>query len=138
LAELGRTIQLTQQALAASWLRHQVIANNIANANTPEFQGSSVQFESLLSAALAREEEVTLRGRTAHPRHIPFPERVDVTTVRPRVVPNEGVMRVDGNTVDPEQEMALLAANQLWYSGLVRSINDQLQRYRTAINEGRR
>jgi len=44
----GVTSQLVKVALNASLLRHEVIANNIANANTPGFQPQRVDFENLL------------------------------------------------------------------------------------------
>lgn len=44
----GVTSQLVKVALNASLLRHEVIANNIANANTPGYQPQRVNFENLL------------------------------------------------------------------------------------------
>jgi len=44
----GVTSQLVKVALNASLLRHEVIANNIANANTPGFQPQRVNFENVL------------------------------------------------------------------------------------------
>lgn len=130
-----------EQSVQAATLRHQVIANNIANVNVPGFQASQVSFEEQLKAALAGDKpaEFELQGLTADERHIPFGGEAVATPVQPVVEPNlTGVMRQDGNNVDLETEMAKLAANQLWYQSLVRSMSDEFSRLRTVINDGRR
>lgn len=137
MATIGNTVGILEKALGAAGLRHRVIANNIANANTPDYQAAGVQFESLLAEAL-RDPGSALVGLRTDPRHLPIGEPANPLSVSPVVGPSGGAVRVDGNTVDPEHEMALLAANQIWYSALVRSVSDQLQRYRVAITEGRR
>lgn len=137
MARIAGSIDILQQSLAASSLRHQVLANNLANANTPGFQAAGVQFESLLSEALAQ-AETGLVGRRTDPRHLPIGAAHHPAQVKPVVGSVGGVSRADGNNVDPEREAALLAANQIWYGGLVRAVSDHFQRYRIAITEGRR
>ena len=53
-----------KKGLDAGALRQRVIANNIANVNTPGFKKSAVEFESLLKAALGRD---TIKMVTTHP-----------------------------------------------------------------------
>ncbi|HWI62368.1 MAG TPA: flagellar basal body rod protein FlgB [Symbiobacteriaceae bacterium] len=136
-----KVVGVLEQSVKTAGLRHQVIANNIANVNVPGFQASEVRFEEQLREALqATDAQSGLQGLTADPRHIPIggPSRPSLP-VEPRVtVTPTGVMRQDGNTVDIEAENAKLAANQLWYQALVRSVQDEFSRLRTAINEGRR
>lgn len=127
--------------MKAAQVRHQVLANNIANVNVPGFQAQEVTFEEHLKEALqGTPADAGLRGLTTDERHIPIgPETAAATPVEPRIRPQLGtVMRQDGNNVDLEAEMAKLAANQLWYQSLVRSLQDEFTRLRTAINEGRR
>lgn len=126
-----------QQALSASTLRHEVLANNVANVNTPGFQAAGVQFEERLAEALAQRETAFV-GRTTDPRHLTIGAGQGPLRVTSVVGPVGGISRADGNNVDPERENALLAANQIWYGGLVRAVSDQFQRYRIAITEGRR
>ncbi|HYG57224.1 MAG TPA: flagellar basal body rod protein FlgB [Symbiobacteriaceae bacterium] len=131
-----------EQSMKAAGLRHQVIANNIANVNVPGFQASEVSFEEHLKEAIQQEAspETGLQGLVAHERHIPINlSRGPVLPVEPRIQPTvTGQMRQDGNNVDIEAEQAKLAANQLWYQSLVRSLQDEFSRLRTAIMEGRR
>ena len=44
---LFQSISVLEKGLDASWLRSQVIANNIANVETVGFKTSSVEFESV-------------------------------------------------------------------------------------------
>jgi flagellar basal-body rod protein FlgB len=46
-------------------------------------------------------------------------------------------MRNDGNNVDPDREMALVAENQLYYQALVEAVSRKLRSLRSAITEGR-
>jgi flagellar basal-body rod protein FlgB len=130
-----------EQAMKAAGLRHQVIANNIANVNVPGFRATEVSFEERLKQALQGPvAPATLQGTMADERHIPIGGAQPAPgPVAPMVQPIvTGVMRQDGNNVDIDAEMAKLAANQLWYQALVRSVSDEFDRLRTVITEGRR
>jgi len=137
-----KVVGTLEQSLKASSLRHQVLANNIANVNVPGFQASEVTFEEHLQEALKGEVPQTgLAGLRTDARHIPIntPTQLPPAAVEPQIRQAvTGTMRQDGNTVDVEAEQAKLAANQLWYQALVRSIQDEFTRLRTAITEGRR
>lgn len=137
-----RIIDTLQLSLQASNLRHQVLSNNIANVNVPKYQGVDVVFEDELRRALeVRVDEDGLRGLTTHERHLPIPSSSvsqGPITVGPRLVPLSDRMRQDGNNIDVEDQMAKMAANQLWYQALVRSVSDEFGRLRSAISEGRR
>ena len=49
---------------------------------------------------------------------------------------NTTAMRNDGNNVDPDREMALVAENQLYYQALVEAVSRKLSSLRSAITEG--
>ncbi|HEY3367209.1 MAG TPA: flagellar basal body protein [Symbiobacteriaceae bacterium] len=106
-----------QRAMQASQLRQTVIANNIANANTPGFKRSHVEFEQLLTKALV--------------------DGKDVNTVQPAVVQETDTsLRPDGNNVDMEVEMAEMAGNQIAYATLTRQLSDHFNRMRMVIRGG--
>lgn len=137
-----RIVETLQVSMKAANMRHLVYSNNIANVNVPEYQGFEVQFEEQLKAALGLStdpQHQSLTGLTADRGHIPIPQpqRLEPMT-GPRVVPVVQQMRQDGNNIDIEDQMAKLAANQLWYQALVRSVSDEFERLRSAIHEGRR
>jgi len=47
-------------------------------------------------------------------------------------------MRTDGNNVDIDREMALMAANQLNYNAMTQVLNEKYSLLRYVIHEGRR
>lgn len=135
-----KVVGTLEQSLKAATLRHQVMADNIANVNVPGYQAQEVSFEEQLKLALEAPADAGLRGITAHERHIPIGGApAQSSPVEPQVRRSlSGSMRQDGNNVDLETEMARLAANQLWYQSLVRSVADEFSRLRTVISDGRR
>lgn len=138
------TNRALKTALSGLQLRQQTIANNIANAETPNYKAQAVQFEDALAAEMAgpppRQPELQRLGLvTTDVRHIPLAPRVAAFTARPAVVTSlNGTLRNDGNTVDVEREMTKLAETQLTYSALGQVTSSKMGVLRAAINEGRR
>nr|WP_238446379.1 flagellar basal body rod protein FlgB [Desulforamulus ruminis] len=92
-----------QKGLDASALRQRVIANNVANINTPGFKKSYVSFEDQLKAAVQSTGGSPLKG--THPLHIATSNVMadpQVKQVR------DTTMRYDGNNVDIDEEMVNL------------------------------
>jgi len=124
-----------EKALDASWLRNEVIAHNIANADTPGYKKYRVEFEEELKSAL---EASTLKGKKTRPKHLDIGAS-SIDEVRPRVVRTDGTqMREDGNNVDMDEEMTSLAKNAIMYNALVQKISGEFRKLKTVINEGRR
>lgn len=123
------TFAALERGLDAASARHQVIANNVANVNTPGFKRSRVEFEAALRDALRLAD----RDRRA-----PGTEGL-VAAVRPSVVrESTTALRNDGNNVDIEAEMAALSENSLWYQAMSRQLSSKISLLRLAITEGRR
>jgi len=130
---------ILQRALDAASLRQSVIANNIANADTPGYVAQTVDFEQALHKALARGPgQAGLRLAVTNPAHLGG-AGVDGGLPEPRVVvAATGRMRNDGNTVDVDAEMANLAKNTIAYNALTSELAARLAMWRTVIEEGRR
>lgn len=101
------------QLLDTAALRHRVIAQNVANVNTPGYRRREVEFEADLAKALAAP------GPTAH--------------VKPKVVVVDGPERVDGNTVDIDREMNALSKNALLYQAAAQIVASRVASLRAAI-----
>lgn len=127
---LGRQVDILHRTMDTSMLRQNVIANNIANANTPNFKRSDVNFESRLAYALeSSEREPRFRERLTHERHIPFHKTLDYRDVRPRrVLDFMTTAKNNGNNVDIEVESMDLLSNQLSYQMMTRSVADSFAR----------
>jgi len=117
-SSFGKTVDLLHRAMDVATLRRQVIANNIANSEVPNFKRSTVNFESSLKRALESEElEPVLPMATTDPRHIKSWQSVDYRSVEPRrVLDYLTSSKNNGNNVDPEQELMDSLSNQLFYT----------------------
>jgi len=131
-----KSVNLLSQGLSASWTRNAVIRNNIANVETPGFQASDVEFESLLARSL---QNSGFRGAITHEGHREIGSGVrNLSPIDPQIVRRTGTsMRLDGNNVDIEAENVKLAQNSIQYNVLLEKMNSELRRLRMAITEGR-
>ena len=119
----SKNIDLLHRALNVASLREAVTANNLANADVPNFKRTDVNFESELKRALDTEKQrPALELNLTHPKHIPDWEPRDYQEVRPRrVLDYLSQSDNNGNNVDAEEEFNLLLKNQLRYMLLAQS-----------------
>ncbi|MCL2833466.1 MAG: flagellar basal body rod protein FlgB [Treponema sp.] len=120
-----KTIDLLQRAMDASTVRGSVIANNIANAEVPNFKRSTVNFESELKRALDTEKQKPVLELTrTNPNHLSNwePRNYQDVQVR-RVLDYTSTTDNNGNNVDPEYEFNAYLQNQLNYYLLANSTN---------------
>ena len=123
------------KGLNTASLRQQVIADNVANINTPGFKKRDVSFEGELSRAL--ENSHSQRLRQTNERHLSGGS--SLTSVRARVTTVDATsMRYDGNNVDIDEEMSKLAENSIRFNALAQLMGGHFSTLKTVINEGRR
>jgi len=113
----NRTLDLLHRSMSTATLRQAVIANNLANADVPNFKRTDVNFESQLRRALHSEQQrPVLELNLTNPNHIPNWQPMDYREVQPRrVLDFVSQSNNNGNNVDPEEEFNLLLRNQLRY-----------------------
>ncbi len=126
----GRQLDILHRTMDVSVLRNNVIANNIANADTPNFKRSVVNFESQLAYALNEERrQPRFQAALTNERHIPFDRTPDYRNVRPRrVLDFTTTGKNNNNNVDVEVESMNLLNNQLAYQMMTRSVADSMAR----------
>ena len=112
-----KTIDLLHRGLSTASLREAVIANNLANADVPNFKRTEVNFESELKRALNTEKyKPVLELDLTHKDHISNWQPRDYQEVKPRRVLDYLTQSDNnGNNVDAEEEFNLLIKNQLRY-----------------------
>lgn len=124
------------RAMTAASIRQEVIANNIANVNTPNYRKSVVDFEELLAREIYGEEpDGKLDLIRTHDKHLPF-KPLDFHAEPTILQDTTHTMRVDDNNVDIDIEMATLAKNQLYYNALVTEFGGHVTRLKNAITSG--
>lgn len=107
------TQELLEAAMRGSWLRETALTNNIANADTPNYQRQEVNFESTLQNAMNAGEP--LEGLQFQTEAVP-------TEAGP-----------NGSSISVDEESAKLAENGLDYQALTDVANTRNEILRDAI-----
>lgn len=127
-SDFMRTQDILQRSMSASLIRQEVIANNIANADTPNFKRSDVAFESELARALSSCDPRPFPEAITDKRHIPFFRLRDYREIKPIVyVDYTTTYRNDGNNVDIEKEMVDAKENALRYTAMAQRVSDNFK-----------
>lgn len=111
-------INVLDKAADASWTRNEIIANNIANVDTPGYKRQDLNFEDELERALGHSKYRTMDQKVANLKE---------KHLEPRVVNDYSGFsyRLDRNNVDIDTENVTLAANQLKYQGLMEGLKSE-------------
>jgi flagellar basal-body rod protein FlgB len=116
----SQTYQLARKLLDAAALRHEAIATNVANAETPGFRrlDLSPDFAAQLKMQLAA-GDLSSRAGSLQPKLV---EDTAARSVRP-----------DGNSVEIERELLAMNRNAVEYQYLSEIVSSNLKRLKTAI-----
>ncbi len=110
-------MDLLSRLLSVTSMRHDVIAQNVANVNTPGFRTLDVSFEDALRDAMTDGAD----GSWA--------------AVNPQVMLGTGgVEREDGNNVDVDLEISRLQKNTLYFKVYTQLLAGELSQFRSAIS----
>jgi flagellar basal-body rod protein FlgB len=127
----GSTIRVLEQSLDLRQQRQQVIASNIANAQTPGYIPARLPFEAGLKQA--EQAQPGAAGLT-HPGHIPLKGSSAAPRVE-RLADQAGIG--DGNGVSLDQEMVDLAENQILFEAGAQMIGQKLGLLKYIAGDGR-
>jgi flagellar basal-body rod protein FlgB len=115
-----------ERVLDQSALRHQVIATNLANVDTPGYRTRDVRpFAGEIEQAMAGGEPLFGEPSFAHPAFTPVAHEIRGLMERP-----------DGNNVSVDRESLLLAQNQLRFTVAVQFLKAEFHRLTSAITGG--
>jgi flagellar basal-body rod protein FlgB len=116
-----------ERVLDVSAYRHQVIASNLANIDTPGYRTRDVrEFAGEIEQAMAGEDESSVSG--------PSLTRASFTPITHKI---RGLLeRPDGNNVSVERESLLLAQNQLRFEVAVAFLKSEFHTMSSAISGG--
>jgi len=111
-----------EKSLDAAWLRNDIISQNIANVDTPNYKRKEVKFEEFLNSEMKYSRISNGKSRLTGSGDIKVVEDYSNYSYR-----------LDGNNVDIEREMAKLAVNTLRYNTLIQRMSGQFNKIRTVI-----
>jgi flagellar basal-body rod protein FlgB len=126
-------INLLNKGLDGAFARQKALANNVANASTPNYKRQDVDFISILKRQQG--EKSSLPMKTTQHTHLSgsnFKEGLFSSFV----LQNNTSYRNDKNNVDIEVEMAEVAKNALYYNTLTRQMDEEFSILRNVINKG--
>lgn len=129
LDRLENHLSVQRSALNARAFRQELLASNIANADTPHFKARDIDFKAALQGALESRNVIDMK-RTA-PRHL---EGIRDSSYGPAVkYRTEYQSAVDGNTVDMDIERSAYAENTTQMSASLTFIREALKEMNAAI-----
>lgn len=128
--KLDATFRFYQDAANLRAHRQQLIASNIANADTPHFKARDIDFKTALEGASTGARTAMLITTT--PSHIGSPAAGN-SGGEPLLYRTAVQGSVDGNTVDMDVERNQFADNAIHYEANLTFISDQIKTMRAAI-----
>ena len=107
-----------ERAISGASMRQSVLANNLANAETPGFHRMDLDFHDALAQAMKTSDGSVIEATNFTPKQDPQ------------------TMRADGNGVDVDTESAAMAKNGLEYEALVSVAKARIQIVQSAMGVG--
>ncbi|RRJ85014.1 flagellar basal body rod protein FlgB [Aestuariirhabdus litorea] len=112
--------------------RAEVLANNLANADTPGFKARDIDFASVMKQQLSTQgNESAVALEKTHPGHVSgFIDEVEGGELLYRIATQPSV---DGNTVDTQREIAEFTQNKIAFDSSFTFLNAKFKGLSTAI-----
>lgn len=129
-SKLDNALQFHEQALGLRAQRQQILASNIANADTPHFKARDFDFASTLKEALAGRNVGDLQLATTASGHISGAASGGPARLMYRT---ETQSSVDGNTVDMDIERSQFAENSVYYEAGLTFLTGKIKTLMSAI-----
>ena len=134
--QISRTHGLISDALDYRAARQDMIASNIANADTPFYKPRDIRFEEALVAkkeALLQENSKQLAMAQTNAGHIA--PQSETKSVKPTLYFRDGHMaRNDGNSVDIDVETTEMSKNSIMFNALIQANKKEGMIFRSVID----
>ncbi|OVE76270.1 flagellar basal-body rod protein FlgB [bacterium E08(2017)] len=115
-ADMGSSTEMLKKMMDVCALRQEVLANNIANANTQNYKRRDIEFKKAFAEAV----------KSGSPE--------DFASIIPKVsVDRTAKVGSNGNSVNMEKEMTRVTDNNLLYGVTARVLTGKFQRMQKAI-----
>jgi len=121
---LDSVLGVHEAALIYKARRMEVLATNLANADTPHYKARDVEFADVLGG-------MRVKPVATHARHLNAAPAIDRDALKYRV-PHQPA--VDGNTVESDLELARYTENAVGYQASLMFINGRISTLRAALS----
>lgn len=130
-------LNVAKEALDYRAIRQNMIASNIANADTPFYRPRDIDFESHLQAAQRKQEVTPLAMATSRKAHLQAQSHGALE--RAVLFYRDGHMaRNDGNSVDIDVESTELSKNSMMFNAITAAMKKELGIYVSVIESSSR
>jgi flagellar basal-body rod protein FlgB len=130
---IDHQIAVQRAALGVLTYRQELLASNIANADTPHFKARDIDFKDALGAALAGRRSGDVGMMATSPRHLggaAGPSFAGAIKYRTEFQPS-----IDGNTVNMDVERSAFAANALRLEAAMAFISSDFKSLQLAMSQ---
>jgi len=118
----GKTINMLSDIVGARSQRHQVLASNVANIDTPGYEPKDVDFENLIASM----QQKGVRMARTHGKHLPAS------------TPGGSLAVVrTGEQVSLDREMVSIAENHLMHNAAVEMLARKFRKLQIVLREGK-
>lgn len=128
--DIDKALGIHAQALELRGRRAEILAANLANADTPHYKARDIDFKSTLTHALGRQGD-TVSLRATQPGHVQSAGQPSATDELLYRTPHQSSL--DGNTVDTQVEQAQFTQNALQYQASLSFLSGKIRSLMTAI-----
>jgi flagellar basal-body rod protein FlgB len=139
-AQLTRGLDFQSKALVVRAERQRLLASNIANADTPGYQGRDLDFQAAMAGAMGQTSSIRPaptstadnNGQT-HRAHLPLQSKTGDLDASAQAYTLQTQPAMDGNSVDLDRERASFVDNSVRYEATLRFINGHSRTMLSAI-----
>ena len=131
----GKTFGLLEKVLDFRSVRHNIIASNIANSQTPNYKAVGLAFEGQLEKAMEADSSQSLS--VTNPKHFPI-NSSGQGGIEPDLLYSQASGGNDSNNVNLDAEMAKLSENNLMYDAMAQILKIKFDGLKELIREGGR
>jgi flagellar basal-body rod protein FlgB len=136
--EISKSFDIMQKSLYYRKIRQDMIASNIANADTPFYRPRDIRFEEALQAEVDKKFNIPsktpkLKLARTNPMHLEPKEFED--RQKPIIFYRDGhLARNDGNSVDIDIETTEMAKNNIAYNATLQALRKDIEIFKAVID----
>ena len=133
-----KALGIHEQALMLRAQRNEILATNIANADTPNYKARDLDFRAAMSAAQSSNASHALSLDATRKGHIGSERQSELSPLGAQLqyrTPHQP--RLDGNTVETRVEQAAFAENALRYQASLQFLGSKFASLKNVITGGR-
>ncbi len=132
MSSIAQHVSVLSQAMNLRTQRHQVLASNIANADTPQYKARDFNFQDAMQNSMAgRSNAGGVAMTTTSAGHLRGDGMSGAAAMKFRT---ETQSSADGNTVDMDVERSQITENALQYQILTQLISEKFKGMRSALS----